>query len=303
MCRFKSAIILKDNIFVPDYDSHANMLKALKITEANAEKTIVRAELYPEDGDEFSEINTWKFSVNQDILPDWYDEEHDKQRMIEAVKEWARNRIHTGERHLNISYGGGHRIKDCENVSVGGIARVKSILDSTVKTINGSARVEYIGGNTAVGCIAGNARIKDICDDTGVLFIYEEATIQYIFDNASVEEISSDATVEYIYGNVAIGTISGEAKIEHICDNTTVASVRGESTIKDATDNAIIEEISGEAKIEHILGQATIITSPNAKRKWKKLAQTRISGDAMIKDNSSKTIYQSGGWTLKEVKK
>ena len=204
MCRFKSAIILKDRVFVPDYDSHTDMLEELGIedTKANAERLFIRAELYPANGDEFSDIDTWKFNVDQDILPDWYVKEYDKQRMIEAVKEWAKDRIHIGVDGLVISNGAGHRIKDCKNV--------------------------FICGNATVEDIRGNTTVKNICDS---------------------------ATVKYIRGN---------ATVKYICDN------------------------------------ATIVTSPVTK--WNKLSEANLSGNATIKDRFTKTIYQSGNWTFKEVK-
>lgn len=45
MCRFKSGIILKDRVFIPDYDSHSDMLDELGIedTKQNAEKLFIRA--------------------------------------------------------------------------------------------------------------------------------------------------------------------------------------------------------------------------------------------------------------------
>ena len=59
MCKLKSAIILKDRIFIPDYDSHGKMLEELGIedTKANAQRLFVRAELSPIDGDVFSPID------------------------------------------------------------------------------------------------------------------------------------------------------------------------------------------------------------------------------------------------------
>ena len=213
MCRFKSAIILKDRVFVPDYDSHTDMLEELGIedTKANAERLFIRAELYPANGDEFSDIDTWEFNVDQDILPDWYVKEYDKQRMIEAVKEWAKDRIHIGVDGLDISNGAGHRIKDCKNVF-----------------IRDNATVESICGNATVESICGNATVKNICD------------------SATVENIYNSATVKYIYNS------------------------------------------------------ATIVTSPVTK--WNKLSEANLSGNATIKDCFTKTIYQSGNWTFKEVK-
>lgn len=152
MCRFKSGIILKDRVFVPDYDSHTDMLAELGIedTEKNAKTKFVRAELYPENGDVFTPIDRWKFNTDQDILPDWYIEEADKVRAMAAVKEWAKNRIHIGKENLVINSGECHYIKDCKNVIIKDNAKVLQIIDTDI---------EYICGNAEVGCIYGDATL------------------------------------------------------------------------------------------------------------------------------------------------
>lgn len=144
MCQMKSGIILKDRVFVPDYDSHTDMLQELGIadTRQNAERLFVRAELLPPDGDVFAPIERWEFTVDQDILPDWYVENFDKDRMVSAVKEWAKDRIHIGVNSLRILQGSNHYIKDCENVE-----------------ICDNATVEYICGNATVDGVRGQAVI------------------------------------------------------------------------------------------------------------------------------------------------
>ena len=119
MCKFKSAIILKDRVFVPDYDSHTDMLEELGIadTRANAERLFVRAELIPVNYDVFSDVSEWRFNVDQDITPDWFVAEYEKERMIEAVKAWAKNRIFVGVDGLTLRDGKSFYIKNCKNVS------------------------------------------------------------------------------------------------------------------------------------------------------------------------------------------
>ena len=121
MCKMKSAIILKDRIFIPDYDSHSDMLKELGIedTGKNAAMLFVRAELSPKNGDVFTPIDEWIFKVDQDIKPDWFVESYEKERMIQAVKEWAKNRLHIGVDGLEINSGENHYIKDCKNIGSG----------------------------------------------------------------------------------------------------------------------------------------------------------------------------------------
>lgn len=177
MCKLKSAIILKDRIFMPDYDSHSKMLEELKITDDyfNASKVFVRAELAPENGDVFSDIDGWKFSVDQDITPEWFDQKDCAERMRNTVKEWAKTHIFVGQNDLKISHGENIFIKDCKNVNICGSATVKYICgDATVKNICGDATVENICGdatvisspfamwnNSKLMNITGNATFKD----------------------------------------------------------------------------------------------------------------------------------------------
>ena len=162
MCRLKSGIILKGRVFVPEYDSHTQMLEELGITDdyLNASKTFVRAELLPVDGDVFSSIDNWILKVDQDVIPDWYDEETYKPQVIAAVKEWAKDHIHNGVDGLKISSGQGLYIKDCKDVGIYG--------NATVENICGSATVKYICDSATVENIYGSATVENICDSATV---------------------------------------------------------------------------------------------------------------------------------------
>ena len=198
MCKLKSAIILKDRIFMPDYDIHSKMLEELKITDdyINASKVFVRAELSPENGDVFSDIDGWKFSVDQDITPEWFDEKDCTERMRKAVKEWAKTHIFVGQNGLAISHGENIFIKDCKNVDIYGSA--------TVNYICGSATVNYIYDSATVNYIYGNATVNYIYDNATVNYIYGSATVNYIYGSATVNYIYGNATVKNIYGNVTV---------------------------------------------------------------------------------------------------
>ena len=99
MCRFKSGIILKGSVVLaPIYnESHSALLrtKCIDDTDFNARKVFVRAELIPPKGDILSDVNAWKYNVDQDIVPDWYDADPSKYEndFREAVKEWRDKNI------------------------------------------------------------------------------------------------------------------------------------------------------------------------------------------------------------------
>ena len=295
MCRLKSAIILKDRIFMPDYESHSKMLEELKITDDyfNASKVFVRAELVPENGDVFSDIDGWKLCVDQDITPEWFDEKDCAERMRKAVKEWANTHIFIGQNGLKISHGENIFIKDCEDVDICDNATVEYIYgNATVKNIYDNATVENICDNATVESICGKATVESIYGKATVESIYNNATVKNICGKATVKNICDNATVKYIYENATVKNICGNATVECICDNATVEYIYGNATVENIYDNATVKNICGDA---------TVISSQYAK--WNNSASLIISDNATFKDCYSKTIYQAGRWKFVHVKK
>lgn len=179
MCQFKSCIILKDRVFVPDYDSHSEMLEELNIKDTfeNASNLFIRAEILPADG-EFSDVMGWKFRVDQDILPDWYVPDMDESRAKEAVAEWMKVRTLSE---------GSHEVKDGvwfafndATVEAHDNATVEAFNDATVEAYDnatvrayGNATVKAYGNATVEAC--NNATVKAF--DNATVEAYEGATV------------------------------------------------------------------------------------------------------------------------------
>jgi len=74
MCQLKSAIVLKDKIFMPlDYDSHEQMISELKLDDSTKSPDFVRVEMVPKDDDIFNHnLDNWELEVDQDFLPEWF---------------------------------------------------------------------------------------------------------------------------------------------------------------------------------------------------------------------------------------
>ena len=274
---------MKNRVVVPEYDSHTEMLEELGIKDdyLGASKTFVRVELSPADGDVFSDIDTWKLTVDQDITPEWYDEDTYKPQVVEAVKEWAKDHIHVGIDNLKISAGKNHYIKDCKDVRIYGSA--------TVKYICGSATVEYI---------CGSATVEYICDSATVEYIYGSATVEYIYGSATVKYIYDSATVKNIYGSATVKNICGFATVENICDSATVENICDSATVENICGSATVKYIYGSATVKNAKGTSVIIGSQYG---WNKKETLVLAESATFKDCKTKTIYQSGNWELVNV--
>lgn len=186
MCKLKSAIILKNRIFMPDHDSHSQMLKELGIEDSylNASKTFVRAELSPVNGDPFSDIDKWALNVDQDITPDWFDVEDCKARMREAGKEWAKTHIYIGVDNLTISSGENYYIKDCHDVVVCGSATIQDVCGSaTIHNVLDSATIKRVYGSATIHNVLGSATVTS----SGILG-WENSGSVILCDNATFRD-------------------------------------------------------------------------------------------------------------------
>ena len=95
MCQFKSGVILKNKVVLTPEgnESHSDLLESLGIadTHMNASKTFVRAELIPKNDDKMTDVKDWRYRVDQDIVPDWY--EKDPERYVGIIGQVLRMEI------------------------------------------------------------------------------------------------------------------------------------------------------------------------------------------------------------------
>ena len=101
MCNFKSGLIFKNKVILtPMYDeNHSALLRKLNIEDnhMNASKTFVRAELLPKDDNKATDVSEWNFKVDQDIVPDWYEEDAGRyeEDFRNEVKSWMNENFKT----------------------------------------------------------------------------------------------------------------------------------------------------------------------------------------------------------------
>jgi len=176
MCQFKSAIVLRngDVQWSPFTDSHEDLINIAGLADTElGRRQFVRVEYKSHD---VTDIEKYKLVIDQDEVPDWFDE-----KMRERTSDFLRGIV---ERMIIST--GTHKILIGGQYIVCGDARVKSIKTANVVYICGSATVKYIGGSATVMNICGSA------------------TVEYIGGSATVMNICGSATVGYIGGSARI---------------------------------------------------------------------------------------------------
>ena len=285
MCKFKSAIILKDRVFVPDYDSHTEMLEELGIadTRANAERLFVRAELIPKNYDVFSDVSEWRFNVDQDITPDWFVAEYEKERMIEAVKAWAKNRIFIGCDDLVLRDGKSFYIKNCKNVSCEN-STVTAWGNSTV-TAWGNSTVTAWENSTVTAW--GNSTVT--ARENSTVTAWENSTVTAC-ENSTVTAWGNSTVTAW--GNSTV--TARENSTVTACENSTVTAW-GNSTVT-ARENSTVT--ARENSTVTARENSTVIRDI-----WSSFNTDRLvlSDNSTFKDCVTRTLYQSGDFKLVTV--
>ena len=212
MCRFKSGIILKNKVVVApgENDSHSDLLESLGINDDyfGATNVFVRAELVPVNDewwiDPAEEPNKWRFIVDQDMRPEWFDESEHEKIFREAVCDWWKEHVLVDQKLEELS-SGYYRLKRCE---------VKKLLND-VKVLLESSRVGKMCGSSQVGKMCGSSQVGEM---------WESSRVGEMWGSSQVGEMRESSRVGKMWGSSQVGKM---------CDSSQVGEMRGRSTARD----------------------------------------------------------------------
>ena len=191
MCRFRSGILLKDRAVIAqkDNDSHQDMLEELNISDTyeNAARVFVRAELIPEKEEWWTNPDGWEFVIDQDIVPDWFEEDREGHisRFREAVKEWWSSHVLVGKK-MDTLRTGYYMLKDCE---------VEKLCGDAVVLLN----------NSQVGEVCGNSQVREMHNSSQVREMYGSAQVGEMWGNSQVREMRGNSQVGRMHGSAQVG--------------------------------------------------------------------------------------------------
>lgn len=180
MCRFRSGILLKDRAVIArkDNDSHQDMLEELNISDTyeNAARVFVRAELIPEKEEWWTDPDGWEFVIDQDIVPDWFEEDREGHisRFRAAVKEWWSGHVLV-DKKIDTLRTGYYMLKDCEVEKLCGDAMVL-LKNSKVGEMQDSSKVGVMSGSSKVGEMYDSSQVGEMWGSSQVGAMYNIST-------------------------------------------------------------------------------------------------------------------------------
>ena len=236
MCRFKSGIIFKTRCVVAlgENDSHSDLLNELNIedTYANASRMFVRAELVPENNEWWTDLDGWKYVVDQDVTPDWYDIDPGKyeEEFRQAVKAWWSEHVLVDKKIDELS-GGYYRLKRCEVKKL--LNDVKVYLDSsTVGKMYDSSTVREMWGSSTVGMMWGNSTVGEMCGGSTVGEMWGGSTVRKMYSSSTVGEMHDSSTVGEMWGSSTVRKMYSSSTVGEMYDSSTARDFKNYPNIK-----------------------------------------------------------------------
>ena len=147
MCEFASFVLTKDHEFwLEGNDSHEAIIEHNHIHQDGVRgPNIVRVEITPCDIPE--DLSSWKYHVDQDIFPDWYDAPECEQRSRDALLRRAdENRwfAHEDGNMVVAGYAGTATAGNCGTATAGNRGTATAGDDGTATAGNrGEIRIRY----------------------------------------------------------------------------------------------------------------------------------------------------------------
>ena len=220
MCRFKSGIILKNKVVVApgENDSHSDLLESLGINDDffGATNVFVRAELVTVNDewwiDPAEEPNKWRFIVDQDMKPEWFDVSEHEKVFREAVCGWWKEHVLVDQKLEELS-SGYYRLKRCE---------VKKLLND----------VKVLLESSQVGEMRDSSQVGEMRDSSQVGEMWGSSQVGEMRDSSQVGEMLGSSQVGEMWGSSQVGEMWGSSQVGEMLDRSTARDFKNWPKVK-----------------------------------------------------------------------
>lgn len=256
MCKLKSAIVLKDRIYMPyEHNHHSEMLNELGIKDNSEFPNFVRVEITPVDDDIFNhDLNNWKMHIDQDFIPDWFDYKKTERELKVQLKKFFDkcfiiNKI-IDDIYNKFIYG----IKDSTIERIYGDTKINTILSSSISYIQDNVVIERIEGDTCIKTLCGRVIIVIIYRSVEISNIFGDVQINNIYDNVEIGNINDNSRIINVFGKLVIKNMLGSSQIMCVSGALKIKNITDFSqiTIHKLADDIIIDNISEYAIVRDL---------------------------------------------------
>ncbi|WP_417039451.1 hypothetical protein [Clostridium porci] len=262
MCRFRSGILLKDRAVIAqkDNDSHQDMLEELNISDTyeNAARVFVRAELIPEKEEWWTDPDGWEFVIDQDIVPDWFEEDREGHisRFREAVKEWWSGHVLV-DKKIDTLRTGYYMLKDCEVEKLCGDAMVL-LKNSKVGEMWDSSQVGVMFHSSQVGEMWDGSQVGEMRDGSQVREMWGSSQVRVMYGSSQVGVMRDGSQVGKMHDSSQVGGMYNSAQVREMHGNSQVREMYGSAQVREMWGNSQVREMHNSAQVGRMHGSAQV---------------------------------------------
>ena len=278
MCNPASFVVVKDGRSLRALwhkevsDSHEDIIEIFGLKERNirGEYTFVRVEIAPPRYNYKLPPSKWKYKLDQDLKPDWYNGAKVEAAVRKELPGWIKEKIvKEGKVRAEIKY-----------------AHV-AVVYGTVQTVYGNGIVENVRENGKVQAVRdngkvlnvyGNGTVQAVRDNGKVLNVYDNGKVGNVYDNGKVQTVRENGKVENVYDN---------GKVLNVYDNGKVGNVYGNGKVQTVYNNGKVETVYDNGKVENVYGNGMVFLSRVLTKDDLKALKGR---NAVIIDRSGKKV-------------
>ncbi len=173
MCEMASFVVTKTRVFwSKTSDTHEDIIDENKLRERNVRNDIlfVRIEISPPNRNYRLPTKKWVYKLDQDLLPNWYDEKVVEKRCRAALKGWYKYCVVPPNKTISV-------LK----------LNIKIILGTVQRVLDGGTVQRVWGGGT-------------------VQRVLDGGTVQRVWDGGTVQEVLGGGTVQRVLGGGTVIT-------------------------------------------------------------------------------------------------
>ena len=284
MCRFKSGIILKNKVVVApgENDSHSDLLESLGIKDDyfGATNVFVRAELVPVNDewwiDPAEEPDKWRFVVDQDMRPEWFDESEHEKIFREAVCDWWKEHVLVDQKLEELS-SGYYRLKRCE---------VKRLLND-VKVLLGSSQVGEMRGSSRVGEMRGSSQVVKMLDSSRVGEMWGSSQVGEMWGSSQVGEMRGSSQVGEMWDSSQVVKMLDSSRVGEMRGSSQVGEMWGISQVGEMLDSSRVVKMWGISQVGEMLDSSQVgemLDSSRVGEMWDSSQVVKMWGRSTARD-------------------
>lgn len=244
---FKSGIILKDRILIPDHDSFAKMTEEFLTVEKEKGKddVWVRAKLVPDDDAWWTDPADWSFEVVEEEIPEWFKsgmEEYETRFREEVCKWWCKH-VLVG-RNIEELERGEYRLMCCE-----------------IGRLTGTVKIPVCYGSS-IGMMQDNARVGEMLCGSRIHAMFDDTKVEIMRNTSRVDEMWGKSEIGVMYDSTETGKMNGESRIREMFHHAGTDKMRDFSCIDRMRNHAKVKYMYDEAMIgdiQHCAGRGVML--------------------------------------------